>query len=89
MCYSEKKIYWIDKGIAKKSDYRNDYMERVDIDAMIVGKLFIWILKKMIKNLEFPNLRTVGNPLRAAECPKKTGVDFLVIFTICVIDLCF
>ena len=64
-----KKIYWIEKGMVKKSDYRNDCMKRVDIDAMTVGKLIIWILKKMIKNLGFPNLRTRGNPLWAKFCP--------------------
>ena len=89
MCYLDKKIYWIEKGMVKKSDYRNDYMKRVDIDAMTVGKLIIWILKKMIKNLGFPNLRTRGNPLREKFLPKKTGVDFLVSFTICVIKMCY
>ena len=84
-----KKIYWIEKGMVKKSDYRNDYMKRVYIDAITIGKLNIWILKKMIKNLGFPNLRTGGNPLWAKFCPKKTGVDFLVIFTICVIKMCY
>ena len=48
MCYLEEKIYWIDNGIVKNSDYRNDCIKRVDIDAMTVGKLIIWILKKMI-----------------------------------------
>ena len=84
-----KKIYWIDKRIVKKSDYRNDCMKRVDIDAMIIDKLIIWILKKMIKNLGFPNLRERGNPLREKFLPKKTGVDFLVSFTICVIKMCY
>ena len=84
-----RKIYWTDNGIVKKSDYRNDCMERPDIDAMTVGKLIIWILKKMIKNLGFPNLRKRGNPSGAPNSPKKTGVDFLVIFTICVIKMCY
>ena len=57
-----RKIYWTDNGIVKKSDYRNDCIKRVDIDAMTIGKLIIWILKKMIKKLGFPNLRKRGNP---------------------------